>query len=284
VRRFDVLHVIGAGPNAVYAAALRPLLSARIVVTLHGEFRADPHRSFERSSSLRYGLRRLLAGADAVTACSRFVLDELERGGLDARADAEVIPNGVNPDEFDRGTPGGYVLAAGRLVEQKGLDTLIRAYAAAAPGLGGRKLLLAGDGPERGRLESLAGSLGLNGNVVFLGSVGRARVAELMHGADVFAFPSRYEAFGVAMLEAMAAGAPVVAARAGGIPEFAVDGQNALLVPPDDEAALADALTRLAGDVELAARLAAGGRTQAKRYAWETIAGRYESVYRRVLA
>lgn len=284
VRRFDILHVVGAGPNAVYAAALQPLLGARIVVTLHGEFRADPHRSFERSSSLRYGLRRLLARADAVTACSRFVLDELQRGGLAARADAEVIPNGVNLDEFDQGTDEGYVLTAGRLVEQKGLDTLVRAYAAAAPSLGGRKLVLAGDGPERGRLESLAGSLGLNGNVVFLGSVGRDRVAELLRGADVFAFPSRYEAFGVALLEAMAAGVPVVAARAGGIPEFAVDGENALLVPPDDEHALAAALTRLAGDKELAGRLAVGARAQAERHAWETVAARYESVYRRVLA
>lgn len=283
-RRFDILHVVGAGPNAAYAAALRSFLGTRIVLTLQGEFRADPHRSFERSSSLRYGLRRLLARADAVTACSRFVLDELESGGLDPRHDAEVIPNGVNPDEFDHGKQGGYVLAAGRLVEQKGLDTLIRAYAAASGALGGRKLVLAGDGPERGRLESLAGSLGLNGNVVFLGSVGRDRVAELLRGADVFAFPSRYEAFGVALLEAMAAGVPVVAARAGGIPEFAVDGENALLVPPDDELALAGALTRLAGDTELAGRLAAGGRAQAERHSWETVSGRYESVYRRVLA
>ena len=283
-RRFDIVHVVGAGPNAAYAAALRPALRARIVLTLQGEFRADPHRSFERSSSLRYGLRRLLARADAVTACSRFVFDELEHGGLAPRTDAEVIPNGVNPGEFGRGEPGGYVLAAGRLVEQKGLDTLIRSYAAARSALGARRLVLAGDGPERGRLESLAASLGLNGNVVFLGSVDRPRLAELLRGADVFAFPSRYEAFGVALLEAMAAGAPVVAARAGGIPEFAVDGENALLVPPDDEAALTAALSRLAGDAELAGRLAAGGRAQAARHSWETVVDRYERVYRRVLA
>ena len=284
MRRFDLVHVVGAGPNAAYVAALRPLLGARVVLTLQGEFRADPHRSFERSSSLRFGLRRLLARADAVTACSRFVLDELDAGGFGGRADAEVIPNGVNPDEFDRGVEGGYVLAAGRLVEQKGLDTLIRAYASAAAGLGGRKLVLAGDGPERGRLEALADSLGLNGNVVFLGSVGRPRVVELLRGADVFAFPSRYEAFGVALLEAMAAGVPVVAARAGGIPEFAVDGENALLVPPDDEAALAGALMLLAGDAELGLRLGLGGRAQAQLHAWEAVAGRYESLYRKVLA
>jgi glycosyltransferase involved in cell wall biosynthesis len=282
--RFDVLHVIGAGPNAAYAAALRRLLGARIVLTLQGEFRADAHRAFERSRSLRFGLRQLLASADAVTACSRFVLDELSAGGLDVRAGAEVIPNGVNPNEFDRGAQAGYILAAGRLVEQKGLDTLLRAYAAACPELGGRRLVLAGDGPERERLEGLADSLGLDGNVSFLGSVGRERVAELLSGADLFAFPSRYEAFGVALLEAMAAGVPVVAAHAGGIPEFAVDGENALLVPPDDEPALARALTRLAQDDELARRLVAGGRAQAERHSWDAVATRYEEVYRRVLA
>lgn len=281
-RPFDVLHLVGSGPNAAYAAALRPLLGARTVLTLQGEFRADPHRSFERSRSLRYGLRTLLARADAVTACSRFVLDELADGGLATRADAEVIPNGVNPDDFSPGARGGYVFAAGRLVEQKGLDTLLRAYAAASGALGGRRLVIAGDGPERDRLEGLAASLGLNGDVSFLGSVGRARVAELLRGADVFAFPSRYEAFGVALLEAMAAGVPVVAARAGGIPEFAVDGENALLVPPDDEHALAGALTRLATDDVLARRLAAGARAQAERHGWEHVTNRYEDVYRRV--
>jgi len=282
--RFDVLHVIGAGPNAAYAAALRRLLGARIVLTLQGEFRADAHRAFERSRSLRFGLRRLLASADAVTACSRFVLDELSDSGLDVRAGAEVIPNGVNPREFDRAEQGGYVLAAGRLVEQKGLDTLLRAYAAARAELGGRRLVLAGDGPERARLESLADSLGLNGDVSFLGFVGRERLAELLGGADLFAFPSRYEAFGVALLEAMASGVPAVAARAGGVPEFAVDGENALLVPPDDARAFAGALVRLARDDVLARRLAAGGRAQAQRHAWDAIAGRYEAVYRRVLA
>lgn len=281
-RGFDVLHVVGSGPNAAYAAALQPLLGARTVLTLQGEFRADPHRAFERSRSLRYGLRRLLAGAGAVTACSRFVLEELADGGLPPREDAEVIPNGVNPDEFAPVGGGGYLLAAGRLVEQKGLDTLLRAYAAASGELGGRRLLIAGDGPERESLERLAGSLGLNGGVSFLGSVGRDRLAELLCSADLFAFPSRYEAFGVALLEAMAAGVPVVAARAGGIPEFAVDGENALLVPPDDERALAAALVRLANDDVLARRLAAGARAQAERHGWEHVTSRYEDVYRRV--
>ena len=140
--------------------------------------------------------------------------------------------------------------------------------------------MVAGGGPERSALERLARELGVD--VSFVGAVGRARLVELMRGADLFAFPSRYEAFGIALLEAMAAGTPAVAARVGGIPEFANDGENALLVPPDDEDALAAALTRLASDDALCERLAAGGRARAAELSWARIAPRYVNLYRRV--
>ena len=202
---------------------------------------------------------------------------------FDVDAPAVVIPNGVSPGEFDVPRPaanglGRYVFAAGRLVEQKAFDTLLRGLARSE--LGGRRLVVAGDGPERRALERLAGELGVD--VSFVGVVGRERLVELMRGADLFAFPSRYEAFGIALLEAMAAGTPAVAARVGGIPEFATDGENALLVPPDDEHALAAALTRLASDDALRERLAAGGRACAEGLSWERIAPRYVTLYRRV--
>jgi glycogen(starch) synthase len=277
--RPDVVHAIGAGPNAAYLAALRGRLGAALVLTAQGEFGGDPQRAFERSRSLRGGLSRLLRRGSAVTACSSFVLEELAHV-FDIAAPAVVIPNGVSPEEFDivRPAENGYVFAAGRLVEQKALDTLLRGFARAD--LGGRRLVVAGDGPERPALERLAGELGVD--VSFTGSVGRARLVELMRGADLFAFPSRYEAFGIALLEAMAAGTPAVAARVGGIPEFASDGENALLVPPGDEGALAAALTRLASDVALRERLAAGGRARAEELSWARVAPRYVSLYRRV--
>jgi glycogen synthase len=280
--RPDVVHAIGAGPNAAYLAALRGRLGAALVLTAQGEFGGDPQRAFERSRSLRGGLSRLLRRGSAVTACSSFVLDELARV-FEVAAPAVVIPNGVSPDEFDVPRPaanglGRYVFAVGRLVEQKAFDTLLRGFARAE--LDGRRLVVAGDGPERPALERLAGELGVD--VSFVGSVGRCRLVELMRGADLFAFPSRYEAFGIALLEAMAAGTPAVAARVGGIPEFASDGENALLVPPDDEDALAAALTRLASDHALRERLAAGGLARAEELSWARIAARYVTLYRRV--
>jgi len=281
VRRFrpDVIHLQGAGPNAAYFAALRRLIPAPVVLTTQGEYGFDAHGVFERSLTLRTGLRHLLRRADAVTACSQFVLDELG-------ADGEVVPNGVDPRDFEVARPevnglGRYVFAAARLAEQKGLDVLLHAFTAAP--LDGRRLVIAGDGPERASLERLAGTLGLDERVTFLGAVGRSQLASVLRGSDVFAFPSRREPFGIALLEAMAAEVPAVATRAGGIPEFARDGENALLVPPDDAAGLASALVRLVREPELCARLVRGGRATTSLLDWDRLTPRYEQVYRRVM-
>lgn len=283
VRRWrpDVVHVIGAGPPAVYLAMLRARLQARLVFTAQGELTFDAQGVFERSASLRAGLRRMLRHADAVTACSAYVMRDLEAFG-EIRCPAYVVPNGVDPDDFATAPSApeeveGYVLGVGRLAPQKGFDVLLEAFASDV--LTDSTLVLAGEGMERQKLEARAAELGVVSRVRFLGSVERARLPQLFRGASVFAFPSRGEAFGIALLEAMAAGVPAVAAAAGGIPEFVRDGQNALLVPPDDAPALAEAIARLASDAELRKRLTVGGRKTARELTWRRIADRYESIY-----
>jgi glycogen synthase len=281
----DVAHVIGAGPQSVYLACLRSLLGSRLVFTAQGEQTFDARGVFARSATLRAGLRRVLREADAVTACSAFVMRHLVEAET-IRAPTYVIPNGVEPDEFAEASPehdlGPYVLAVGRLVPQKGFDVLVDAFTSEQ--LAGLNLVLVGDGFERARLETRAVELGLDSRVQFLGSVDRPRLARLLRGACVFAFPSRGEAFGIALLEAMAAGVPAVAAAAGGIPEFARDGENALLVQPEDASALAEAIARLASDTGLRDRLVVGGRATATELAWSRIADRYEGVYLSALA
>lgn len=284
--RPDVVHVHGAGPNAVYVAALRGLIRAPIVFSAHGELRNDAHGALARAGALRWALQSLLRHAAAVIAPSQVVLDELGEE-LELVAPATVLPNAVELAEFDNAAPRDdrlrpYIFTAGRLVHQKGVDLVLRAYAQARETVGGCRLIVAGDGPERAALTRLADDLGLDGDVSFVGTVGRGRLAELMCGADAFAFPSRQEAFGIALLEAMAAGTPAVAARVGGIPEFARDGENALLVAPEDADGLAAALVRLTGDPELCRRLAAGGRAQAAQLSWSQIVPLYEEIYRRV--
>lgn len=284
--RPDLVHVHGAGPNAVYVAFLRRLIGTPVVFSAHGEFRNDAHEAFERSRALRWALRTLLRRAAAVTAPSQVVLDELADEFVLA-APASVVPNAVDLSEFagERSSAphaDGYLFAAGRLVRQKGLDLLLRAYAGVRPQLGRRRLVIAGEGPERADLARLASGLGLGDSVSFPGAVDRPRLAELMQGAELFAFPSRQEAFGIALLEAMAAGTPAVATSVGGIPEFASDGRSAVLVSPNDPDALGAALVRVATDEELRRRLVEGGRAVAARLSWSRLVPRYEELYAEV--
>ena len=284
-RRADVVHVIGAGPQSVYVAALRRFFRARLVFTTGGELTFDPHGVFERSATLRAGLRRMLREADAVTSCSAFSLRDLH-AFAPVNGPAFVVPNGVNPSDFACQNPGAedigrYVLAVGRLVPQKGFDLLIEAFASDA--LSGLNLAIAGDGFQRDALETRAVELGIASRVRFLGSVDRGRLPRLLQGASVFAFPSRGEPFGIALLEAMAAGVPAVAAAAGGVPEFVLDGQNGILVEPEDVQGLVSAIARVNENRDLRERLVLGGRQTAEDFAWRNIAERYESIFRDVL-
>jgi glycogen synthase len=286
IRRWrpDTVHVIGAGPPSAYLAALHTRLGAPLVFTAAGELTFDAHRVFERSATLLAGLRRMLRRADAVTACSAFVMRDLEKL-QEIRAPSYVIPNGVEAADFASATPerrwDPYVLAVGRLVPQKGFDVLVDSFASNQ--LADFNLVFAGDGFERTSLEARAAGYGLAARVRFLGSVDRARLPGLLRGARAFALPSRGEAFGIALLEAMAAGVPSVAAAAGGIPELVRDGENALLVEPENPTALAEALARVVRDETLRERLVRGGRKTAAKLNWGGIADRYEDVYLRAL-
>jgi glycogen synthase len=278
--RPHVVHVIGAGPQAAYLAALTQLLGTRFVFTAQGELGFDAQNVFGRSATLRVSLRRILRCANGVTACSRFVLDELEGFGA-IRATPVVVPNGVRPEDFSENGRSphepSYVLAVGRLVAQKGCDVLIEALASES--LASLELVIAGEGPERATLEQRAKRMGLAERVHLVGAVDRSRLSGLLAGAEVFAFPSRGEPFGIALLEAMAAGVPSVATRAGGVVEFARDEQNALLVPPDAPEALAAAILRIRSDDSLGARLSAAGRETARTFSWGSIVPQYEQVY-----
>lgn len=192
------------------------------------------------------------------------------------------------PETSDRlrrelGLPQGTraVLCAARLVRDKGVDVLLRAIAVleetsrVGDPLPPFRLLVAGDGPLDRELLELASQLGLGERVTFLGH--RADVSALLDVADVVVVPSRAEGASLFLLEALAAGRPVVATGAGGIVEAVTDGENGLLVPVDDPLALAAAIRRLLTDRPLAARLAkaareAGARFTADRMLRQTLA------------
>jgi glycosyltransferase involved in cell wall biosynthesis len=173
------------------------------------------------------------------------------------------LPNFVTPaaspraiDRADLGVPATapLAIALGRLHRNKGFDTLLEALAA-APAL---HLWLAGEGPERQALERQAKALGLLPRLRFLGW--REDAAALIAAADLLVCSSRSEPLGNVVIEAWAAGVPVVAAASEGPAELIEDNFSGLLVPVDDAPALAAAMARLAADAALRARLAAGGK------------------------
>jgi glycosyltransferase involved in cell wall biosynthesis len=175
------------------------------------------------------------------------------------------------------------VLTMSALVPRKGLVVLLDALAALAQRGLQPPLWIAGDGPQRAPLQARVGALGLTAQVRFLGE--RADVGDLLGACDVFVLPSLHEGLGVAALEAMAAGRPVIASAVGGLAEAVVDGHTGVLVPAGDPACLADALESLLRDPARRAALgAAGPQRIAEHYAAGSMVDAYERLYREVLA
>ena len=192
----------------------------------------------------------------------------------------EVIANGVEPPSRVA-APGlsparGIVVA--NLIAYKGHADLVEALALLPKP---PRMCLVGDGPERGRLAALIEAHGLGDVVTLAGPVDDAR--EVLADYQFAVLPSHAEGLPNAVLEAMAAGLPVVATRVGGVPEVVADGVTGLLVPPRVPAALAAAVERIAGDPDLRRAMGAAGRHAAGRLTVDACAARHEAVYRALL-
>jgi len=190
------------------------------------------------------------------------------------------VPNPVAlAPPSERSREPGLVAFAGRCREGKGVFDLLDAVSELAPRHPALRLEFAGDG-DLGRLVERAAALGIDERVRLRGWIGARERDDLLARAAVFVLPSHAEALPVSLLEAMAAGCPVVASRVGGIPDLVQDGVNGLLVPPRDPEALAHALRTVLDDADLAARLGREARaTVAERYTLERALERLEQVY-----
>jgi glycosyltransferase involved in cell wall biosynthesis len=196
-----------------------------------------------------------------------------------------VVPNGV-PDHPEVWAAAGNrdgeaararIGAVGRLSGEKGLDVLLDAFAHVAEQMPDARLVLVGDGPERGSLEARARDLSIADRVEFLGQ--RSDVPALMVDLNLYVLPSRTEGLPMALLEAMAARLPIVATRVGGIPEAVADGESALLVSPEDPTALAEAMMRVLSETGLAERLQGAARAAFEdRYELSRMVDRYEAL------
>jgi glycosyltransferase involved in cell wall biosynthesis len=272
-----------AAATAAAAIARRPLVAKLVSDPAYERARrygvfAGSLEEFQRDAGARSALlKRLrtqsLRPARRIVVPSAYLAAIAAGWGLD-RSRIEVLVNpapppvDVDPAPLEEDT----FVFVGRLTEQKALPLLLDAVGR----VDGARLVLVGDGPERARLEELARPL--NGRVVFTGALPRADVLARLAGARAAVLSSAWENLPHAAVEALAVGTPVIATAVGGVPEVVHDGENGLLVPPNDAGALAAAIRRVRDDDELRARLAAGARPSVAAIGRDAIYTRLEQM------
>ena len=284
----DLIHIHLPNPIAVVAW----LASGRrgpLVVTYH----SDTVRQAFLGAAFDPIQQRMLGRAAAIIATSPNYV-ATSQALARHRDRCHVIPYGIPLAQFQSSTPEAVdqlrrqygdrlVLAVGRLVYYKGFENLIAAMRNVKA-----RLLLAGDGPLRTKLQRLAAESGAGDRVVFLGEIQNGAIAPYYHAASVFVVSSvaRSEAFGIVQIEAMAAGKPVVNTRLdSGVPFVSLDQVTGLTVPPGDVGALAAAINRLLDDASLRARYGEAARARAEsEFSVEMMKSRILSLYRQVLA
>jgi glycosyltransferase involved in cell wall biosynthesis len=277
-----LVHVHDLYPSGAAARRLCDAVGLPYVLTVHG---LDLYSNLA-DARWRAEIQSAADGARAIVCVgSRLARDCITELGCDPRR-MLVIPNTYDTARFARverefGPRPVRLVTLGRLSHEKGHDVLLRALAELAARRVRVTLDVVGDGPERAALEALAAELGLGTLVTFRGQLLDADVARAYAEADVFVLPSRSEGFGVALIEAMATGLPVVATRSGG-PEDIVLAGDGLLVAPDDARDLAEGIATLVGNIETydARRIA---ERAAERFAPDAIAERLVRLYREVL-
>ena len=295
---FDVVHVHWVVPNGPIGAVAASRHRVPLVTSLHG---SDVAIS-ERSSAIARATRWSLGRSAAVTAPSEDLLERARR--LGARSRLVRVPYGADASTFEV-PPGtraerrrrlGYsdehvvVTGVGRLIPVKGFEYLVEAHAIAHAAEPRLRLVIVGDGDSRAALEERVHALGMSDTVVLVGKATRDEIPVHLAASDIVAVPSiRYGGYVDGLpnivLEAMAAGKPLVGSCVGGIPELVRDGENGLLVPEKDARALADALLALAADPGLRARLGAAGRAEVREErSWEAVGRQFVDVFERAVA
>ena len=294
----DLLHVHYAIPHATSAVLARQILACEgiripVVTTLHG----TDITLVGQDPSFAPVVTHAINQSDGVTAVSDYLRNEtFERFAVERPI--EVVPNFVDTERFKRQEkehfkraicPNGerLLVHVSNFREVKRATDVVRVFHRlheeglydSAPGV---KLLLVGDGPDRPAAEALAREHGVHGEVRFLGK--QEPIEEILSIADVMLMPSGSETFGLAALEAMACGVPVVSSRVGGLPELNLDGETGFLCDLGDVTGFTEAVRRVLSDDALHARMAEAARRRAAgHFALEQIVPQYEAVYERVV-
>lgn len=272
----DVVHAHLFHAAALVASLPARSLPASVLTHHHGPLFRRQGRSLSALVD-RWSGRRF----DRVVAVSRSVSGFLEEEYGYPASRIELIPNGWAGEPLPRRVERPEFLCVGRLREEKGHRFLLRAFAEVCRVQPDARLRLVGGGPLRGELERLARSEGIAASVEFVGDV--ADVWTYYATAEVVVVPSLVETQGIVVLEAMAAGCPIIATRVGGIPEVVRDGITGRLVPPRDEASLAAAMLEIHRSSDLRDAFAEAGLKLADLWRMDRTVVSYESLYGRLV-
>ena len=279
----DIIHV---HEPLVPSVSMHTVLNANapVVATFHSNV------GRERMSSLWFQLATPLVRPVWNKLAKRIAVSEAARHSVTSRMgddDLLIVPNGVDVKRFAAATPaklgkGRHLLFVGRLEERKGFPVAVDAFSQLAQAYPDLRLLVVGDGSQRDAVDALEPDL--HKRVKMLGRVDDGRLASYLKAADLYLGPALGgESFGIVLAEAMAAGLPIVASDITGYRDVARNGQEALLVPPGDPAALVAAARRVLDDPALAKSLGENGAKRAHDFAWDTVTERMVGVYREVL-
>ncbi len=290
---FDVIHCHGTYPAGYVGACCQAVRHAPLVITSHGDDLA-PRGLYDRKPRLRERFRLALGQADAAVAISGYTAGMFREAWSGLRR-IVPIPNGVEVEHFAVPVPRpagvaasirakSYLLFLGRLVPRKGVDVLLETMAL----LRGRcnlDLVVAGSGPEGSALEALSARLGLASQVHFVGQTeGRKKVWLLQNGLCTIVPSRTWEAFGIVVVESLAAGRPVIASQLPGLADLIQPGRTGLLVPPESPQKLAEAIVQIALDPRRADDWGHTARRSVQAFDWRNIALRHIDLFEELIA
>ncbi len=289
--KLDILHVHYAIPHATTAWLAREMLAreghpVKVVTTLHG---TDITLVGQEASF--YAITKFsIEESDRVTAVSEYLKKETLRAFGCSECKISVVPNFVNLEEYqlnhgncreDLAPPGHKIIShMSNFREVKRVRDVVRIFARIRQAMPST-LIMIGDGPDREDAEREARDLGVAEDVRFLGRLDT--VANLLQASDLFLLPSQGESFGLAALEAMACGAPVVGSRAGGLPEVIEDGVSGILEPPGSVEAMGRRAIELLRDEPSHRAMRESAASIATSFGADQVIPRYEEVYREAL-
>ncbi len=293
--RYDIIHVHAyRHPHTDIASWIGRLKKIPVILHGHGPFHEG---SLSRAKKIIYGLYDACArygifkSVNLIFAFTELEKAEYARRGADPRR-IVVIPNSISDACFDSGNPEAFldqqslkrkkiVLCVGRLHPNKNHDVLLIAFAEICRFRPNCVLILAGpDAGEYKKLYVLAQSLGIGEQFRWVGAIKeRGDLTNVYRSATCFVMPSRYEPFGLVLIEAMAAGVPVISANAGGPSEIVKTGENGLLFEPGNAEDLANKLRDILDDQSLAGRIGENGRIRAETFRFNPILDKIETIY-----